>query len=131
MCGRATLTFDELQELEDFLNAVDSGQMPSLLNNDGGYHNYNAPPTSVLPVCHLSEDGQRTIDPAYWWFMKWPTKDGKPNFKYSTFNARADKLQSSNLWKSVISVPVKSPCHSTNSHPSEGLAVNSTVVPCG
>src|SRR5690625_4006811 len=63
--------------------------------------------------------------------MKWPTKDGKPNFKYSTFNARADKLQSSNLWKSVISVPVKSPCHSTNSHPSEGLAVNSTVVPCG
>jgi putative SOS response-associated peptidase YedK len=37
--------------------------------------------------------------------MKWPTKDGKPNFKYSTFNARADKLQSSNLWKSVISDP--------------------------
>lgn len=105
MCGRTTLTFEKLQELESFLNAVDGGQMPSLLNNDGGYHNYNAPPTSVLPVCRLSEDGRRIIDPAYWWFMKWPTKDGKPNFKYSTFNARADKLQSSNLWKSVISDP--------------------------
>ncbi len=105
MCGRATLTFEKQMELEDFLNAVDSGQLPSLLDSHGGYHNYNAPPTSVLPVCYKGDDGQRIIDPAYWWFMKWPTKDGKTNFKYSTFNARADKLLSSNLWKSVISDP--------------------------
>src|SRR5690625_5946444 len=103
--------------------------MPSLLNNDGGYHNYNAPPTSVLPVCHLSEDGQRTIDSAYWWFLKWPTKDGKHNFKYSTFNARADKLQSINLWKSVISVSVNSTSHSTNAHLFEWLAVKFIVLP--
>jgi putative SOS response-associated peptidase YedK len=56
-------------------------------------------------VCYKGDDGQRFIDPAYWWFMKWPTKDSKPNFKYSIFNARADKLLSSNLWKSVISDP--------------------------
>jgi hypothetical protein len=43
MCGRATLTFVKQMELEDFLNAVDSGQLPSLLDSHGGYHNYNAP----------------------------------------------------------------------------------------
>jgi putative SOS response-associated peptidase YedK len=105
MCGRAALTFEEQMELEDFLNAVDSGQLPSLLDSNGGYHNYNAPPTSVLPICYLSNDGQRIIDPAYWWFMKWPTIDSKPNFKYSTFNARKDKLLTSRLWKNVITDP--------------------------
>lgn len=105
MCGRATLSFDQLQELNSFLNAIDSGELPSLLDSEGGYHNFNAPPTSVLPGCYLAEDGQRTLEPMYWWFMKWKPKDGKPNFKYSTFNARADSLLKSNLWKSVISDP--------------------------
>jgi putative SOS response-associated peptidase YedK len=97
--------FEEQQEIEDFLNAVDGGQLPSLLNSDGGYHNYNAPPTAVLPVSYRGEKDQRILEPMYWWFMKWPTKTGKPNFKYSTFNARVDTLQSSKLWKSVISDP--------------------------
>ncbi|MCC5906746.1 MAG: SOS response-associated peptidase [Balneolaceae bacterium] len=105
MCGRATLTFEELMELEDFLNAIDGGQLPSLLDSNVGYHNYNAPPASVLPGCFLAEDGKRILEPMYWWFMKWKSKDGKPNFKYSTFNARADSLLTSKLWKSVILDP--------------------------
>jgi len=28
-----------------------------------------------------------------------------------------------------LSVPVKSPCHSTNDHPSDGFAVNSKTEP--
>lgn len=105
MCGRATLTFGQKRELTDFLAATASDQLSSILDSDGGYRNYNAPPTSTLPGCFLAEDGQRTLEPMYWWFMKWKPKEGKPNFSYNTFNARADKLLTSNLWKSVISDP--------------------------
>lgn len=105
MCGRAVLTFKQVQEVEQFLSAEVTEEFSSLLDDGGGYHNYNIPPTSVVPICSSSENGRRMIYPAYWWFMKWPKKDGKPNFSYSTFNARADKLQSGNLWKSVISDP--------------------------
>ncbi|WP_409028939.1 SOS response-associated peptidase [Gracilimonas sediminicola] len=112
MCGRATLTFETLQDIDSFLNSIDSGELPSLLSGNANidgyeYANFNAPPTSILPVCYLNEEGKRMLEPMYWWFMKWKTKDGKPNFKYSTFNARADSLLKSNLWKGVISDSTK------------------------
>jgi len=81
MCGRTPLIFEKLQEIESFLNAIDGGELPSLLDSNGGYHNYNAPPTSVLPAARQDENGRRVLEPMFWWFMKWPTKDGKPNLK--------------------------------------------------
>lgn len=108
MCGRATLTYEELKDLETFLNATSTGELTSKLSGNAHldgyeYANFNAPPTSVLPVCCIKEDGERFLKPMYWWFMKWKTKDGKPNFKYSMFNAHQDRLLESKVWKPAIS----------------------------
>lgn len=99
MCGRYALTYEDQRELEDFLNALDKG----IYRRDGTqseayFANYNAAPTSVMPVCHVNDEGERVIESMYWWFMKWLPKNGKPDFKYSTFNTRDDKLLSSRLW---------------------------------
>jgi len=89
MCGRYAL-FKLMDEIDHFLGTME---------RDGNIQpNYNAAPTSVMPVCHVNEEGKRVLDPMYWWYMKWLPKDGKPDFKYSTFNTRDDNILSSRLW---------------------------------
>ena len=99
MCGRYTLTYEDQQELEDFLNAVDKGVfLKPGIQTDAYFANYNVAPTSIMPVCYINEDGERVIQSMYWWYMKWLPKDGKPDFRYSTFNTRDDKLLESRMW---------------------------------
>lgn len=112
MCGRAVLTYEEQMELEEFLNSIESGELTSLLSGNAQidgfeYANFNAPPTSILPVCYLNDEGDRVIEPMFWWFLKWRPKDGKINYKYSTFNARADTLLEKSTWKNAINDPTK------------------------
>lgn len=67
MCGRYAL-FKLMDELDHFLGT---------LERDGKLQpNYNAAPTSVMPVCHVNEEGNRVIYP---WYVKW-----LPSMKYQS-----------------------------------------------
>jgi putative SOS response-associated peptidase YedK len=56
-------------------------------------------PASTIQIIHENQ-GARLLSDAKWWLMLNP--DGKPNYKYSTFNSRSDKLFSSNLTKGLF-----------------------------
>ena len=55
-------------------------------------------PASTVQIINTVH-GERQLVDAKWWLMLNP--DGKPNYKYSTFNSRYDKLFSSNLTKGL------------------------------
>jgi putative SOS response-associated peptidase YedK len=55
-------------------------------------------PASNIQIIRQSE--QRELIDAKWWLMLQP--DGKPNYKYATFNSRYDKLFSSRLTKGLF-----------------------------
>lgn len=57
-----------------------------------------APASSIQIVTEIHDD--RTLIDAKWWLLL--NKDGKPNYKYATFNSRYDKLYSSNLTKGLF-----------------------------
>jgi len=61
-------------------------------------------PASTVQIIN-NVHGERQLVDAKWWLMLNP--DGKPNYKYSTFNSRYDKLFSSNL---TIGLFAKSRC---------------------
>ncbi|MEO9884319.1 MAG: SOS response-associated peptidase [Balneola sp.] len=109
MCGRYHLSFKKRLEIDEFLAIVDSGNYRAPgRQGELEFANYNVAPTSLMPVCRVSDEGKRVLDSMYWWLNKWPIKEGdKPNFKYSTFNARDDKLKTSKLWRSLIEDPSK------------------------
>lgn len=95
MCGRYVL-YEGLEEINHFLNSVDSGKFSS--DGNGGYRkNYNVAPTSVMPVARVNEDGKRILEPMYWGFMGWKPKEGyKP---FTPINTRDDKIMKSRMWK--------------------------------
>lgn len=98
MCGRYTLTFEEVKEIEDFLNAWDRGVQ--LLERDGyAFAKYNGGPSTIFPVCYVNEEGERVIDSKVWWYHMFKPRDGKINWKYSMFNARKDQLYERSSWK--------------------------------
>jgi putative SOS response-associated peptidase YedK len=53
-------------------------------------------PASMIQIVTEDRDG-RYLEEAKWWLLLNP--DGKPNYKYATFNSRYDKLYSSSLTK--------------------------------
>lgn len=56
-------------------------------------------PASSIQIIHQPREN-RLLSDAKWWLMLNP--DGKPNYKYSTFNNRSDKLFSSQLTKGLF-----------------------------
>lgn len=64
----------------------------------------NVPPTGKVPV--IANGESREAELFNWtlipWYAKPDPKTGKPINKLSTFNARYDKLLTSNIWKPVI-----------------------------
>jgi putative SOS response-associated peptidase YedK len=56
-------------------------------------------PASSIQIIH-EHDGRRLLTDAKWWLML--NKDGRPNYKYSTFNSRSDKLFTSPLTKGLF-----------------------------
>ncbi len=56
-------------------------------------------PASSIQIIHETDDGRQLTD-AKWWLLL--NSDGKPNYKYATFNSRWDKLYSSRLTKGLF-----------------------------
>ena len=60
---------------------------------------YNAAPMiKHMPIIARVDDQLEVLE-AQWWLVPAWSKDGKPNMKYSSFNARAEKIDSSALFK--------------------------------
>ena len=93
MCGRYALvdgqrvlkTFKELQQLKQL------GKPFELLPR------YNAAPMQQMPVVAV-RGGDRAVQPMRWWLVPHWSKDGKPNTKFPSFNARAETIRSSKLF---------------------------------
>ena len=84
MCGRTVMALNA-EELQNITGAVQ-------FNNEDSYRpSYNNPPMRVLPVL-LDIEHTRQLDLYRWGIMK----------QYSTFNARADKLDTSKLYKGMV-----------------------------
>lgn len=56
-------------------------------------------PASNIQIIYENSQGRQLID-AKWWLML--EANGKPNYKYATFNSRSDKLFSSRLTKGLF-----------------------------
>lgn len=56
-------------------------------------------PASSIQIVHEDASGRHLAD-AKWWLLL--NADGKPNYKYATFNSRWDKLYSSHLTKGLF-----------------------------
>lgn len=99
MCGRYTLSFNELQELEDFLNAVDKSKTPYSLDEyteEGVFANFNVAPTQRMPVAYVNDDGERVIEAMSWGFIGWKPKAGQKSF--APINTRDDSLTKKPMW---------------------------------
>jgi putative SOS response-associated peptidase YedK len=99
MCGRYVL-FTEIQEIDDFLNSVDSGKYraPDKQGKIELRSNFNVAPTNQMPVAFTNEEGQRVLSPMHWGFMGWKPKEGDRLFM--PINTRDDKVMKSRMWKS-------------------------------
>lgn len=92
MCGRYALvnakkvflTFEQMKKMRQM------GQVFEMLPR------YNASPMQKMPVV-AQRDGEDTIQAMQWWLIPHWSKENKPGF--SAFNAKAESLDTSNLWK--------------------------------
>lgn len=101
MCGRYTLTFEKLQEIEEFLNAVDRGEYSGQIQEPYAQYNispsyYKHPDEVPKLVVYVNEQGNRVIDTMFWGFMKYPERPGKKPF--TLINARDDSLMEKDFW---------------------------------
>jgi len=95
MCGRYAL-FKKIEEIDEFLNAVDSGKY--LSDGNGGLRpNYNVAPTHEMPVAFTDKDGVRKTERFHWGFMKWKPKPGSRPFL--PINARDVEVADNKVWK--------------------------------
>ena len=95
MCGRYTLTYNELMELEEFLETVERDT--NLSSQKGSYGNYNVSPTHEMPVAYIDDNGKRSLETMHWGFMGWEPKPGKKPFL--PINTRDDSLLKKPMWK--------------------------------
>ena len=100
MCGRKVITYEELIDVDTFLNQIDSGQLPSLLSPaiTSDYARYNIIPSQPAPIAYRKKDGTITIELMHWGLHGWPFKEGSKDSSWRTFNARKDTLTSNKLW---------------------------------
>lgn len=57
-------------------------------------------PASNIQIIKENQDASRHLYDATWWLLL--NSDGRPNYKYATFNSRSDKLYSSRLTKGLF-----------------------------
>ena len=100
MCGRYTLTYEEVTELEEFLY---SAEADDLLKNHAGtsYANYNVAPSHHMPVACSDGDGRRMLTSMHWGFMGWKPKPGTKPFL--PINTRDDSVTEKPMWKKAFS----------------------------
>lgn len=98
MCGRYVL-YQELDEINHFLNSIDSGKYSA--DGNGGYRpNYNVAPTHIMPVAFTNEDGKRILMPMHWGFMGWKPKKGEKPF--TPFNTRSESVTEKPMWSKAF-----------------------------
>ena len=101
MCGRYTLTYEEVVELEEFLNAVDSGKFGVAEAEEGtGMENYNVAPTNLMPIAYVNEEGERVLEKMHWGYMGW-VPDGAQR-PFLPINARDDSMLQKPMWKKAF-----------------------------
>lgn len=88
MCGRYTLV--ETKGLKKRFNT--DNNLASTVRP-----NYNAAPKQYMPIIRI-KDGRRRIEIMQWSLLPVWAK-GNSKFKFSTFNAKAENLMTSGLWK--------------------------------
>lgn len=92
MCGRAYVTFNE-QEMYDRYFDGEPFDVPPFKPN------YNLAPREISPVVRIIK-GQRRVDLLKWGII--PKWEPEPKTKFSTINARSDKVFESKLYKDDI-----------------------------
>jgi hypothetical protein len=106
VCGRYYRTEDK-QQLAEYFQAIVTGD--PLTYAPG----FNIAPTTIQPVLRLERDTNfRELVPMRWGLVGFGGSGPDP--KRSTFNARAEGLESSSLWR-------QSSPPSTRTHPSFGV----------
>lgn len=80
------------QRIIDFLHLKYEGESYSAV--------INIAPTQKVPV--ITNTKPDTLQYFTWSLIPQFSKDGKPDFKMSTFNATIERLEESNLWKPLI-----------------------------
>ncbi|MBB5645753.1 SOS response-associated peptidase [Pedobacter cryoconitis] len=90
MCGRTVFAGSE--EIVKELGVVYKG--------DPVPDNLNAPPGALVPI--ISSQSPNELQYFLWSLLAKYNTTGKPDYKYHTFNARFDKLYSSNMWSKLI-----------------------------
>jgi putative SOS response-associated peptidase YedK len=101
MCGRYVL-IKTLEDINDFLNAVDSGKyrQPGKQGEFEFGPNYNVAPTHVMPVANINTEGQIVLEPMHWGFMGWEPKPGTKPFL--PINTRDDSVAKKPMWKKAF-----------------------------
>jgi putative SOS response-associated peptidase YedK len=95
MCGRYALidgkkvflTFNQMKKMREL------GQAFEMLPR------YNASPMQKMPVI-AQREGETVVQAMQWWLIPHWSKENKPGF--SAFNAKAETLETSNLWKTYF-----------------------------
>ncbi len=87
MCGRFNSTQDPLARL-----ILDLAGLEAQIED-----RYNIAPTDQAPVLVLTAQGELTLRDMQWWLV--PHWSREPKTRYSTFNARAEGLQRSAVFK--------------------------------
>ena len=89
-CGRYTL-----RDTEKIAKRFDvSGKVPKLKPN------FNTAPTHIMPVI-TQKDGKNRLEMMSWGIIPVWAKD-KPQFAYTTFNAKAETLEEKPMWKGLF-----------------------------
>ncbi len=60
MCGRYTLTYEKVTELEEFLHSAEADDLLKHISGTS-FANYNAAPTHNLPAAYENQDGDRIL----------------------------------------------------------------------
>ncbi len=113
MCGRYVLVMDEdgiaklIQEQdidhEWFSRLEQEGRVLETSSTERpSFTSYNIAPTHLAPIV-INRSGSRQLELARWSFVPsfW-SNDPSENPKFSTFNARDDKLKSSGFWRGAV-----------------------------
>ncbi len=94
MCGRyIIISGQKIFATTELLKTLHEQQIPYL-----EIPRYNAAPTQKLPIVVQREKNEPQPLEAVWWLIPHWSKDGNPDMKFASFNARAEGIAESKLF---------------------------------
>lgn len=99
MCGRYTLTYEEVTELQEFLEVQNTELQPGDSDRKS-YANYNVAPSHSMPAAYTNHEGARILDLIHWGFMGWKPKPGTKAFL--PINTRDDSVAEKPMWRKAF-----------------------------